>query len=97
MTIPQAIPQMIPFYGFTPYPMTQQQQPTGPCQSMAMPSQPPTETKEQAGKNRRHRKRREKEDTTTMETSSVPSRKRKKTHTVWLNVGGKRIPAKYRA
>ena len=98
MPIPQTIPQMIPFYGFTPFPVVQQQQPMGSCQTMAMPSQPPMEHRDQMGKTRRHRKRKEEEDTSSTESTSVPSRKKKKkTHTVMLHVDGKRIPAKYRA
>ena len=99
MTTPQTTPQMIPFYGFTPFPVAQQQQPMGSCQTLAMPSQPPMKNRHQIGKTRRHRKRKEEEeDTSSMESSSVPSRKRKKkTHTAMLHVDGKRIPAKYRA
>ena len=90
---------MIPFYGFAPYPMVQQPQPMEPRQLMAMPSQPPPEIQIKTGNTRRHRKRKEEkeEDISSIGTSSVPSRKRKKTHTVWLTAGGKRIPAKYRA
>ena len=48
--IPPTIPQMIPFYGFTPFPVAQQQQPMGPCQSMEMPSQPQTESQDKTRK-----------------------------------------------
>ena len=98
MVVPPTIPQMIPFYGFTPFPVGQQPQPVASYQTMAMPSQPQMEHRDQIGKTRRHRKRKEQEDTSSMESSSVHSRKKKKkTHTVMLHVDGKCIPAKYRA
>ena len=99
LTTPHMVPQMIPFYGFTPCQMGPQQQPAGPSNMMAMHSHPQVDPRDNAGKIRRRRKRKEteKDDSTTSESSEAPTRKKKRTHTVWLNVGGQKIPAKYKA
>ena len=95
--------QMVPVYGYAPY----VQMATGDQPQSSVPVARPQvilqqgEMKE-ARPHKRHRKRRDSVDTTDTESTSVEETKkrkrhRKREHVVWLNVGGQKIPATYKA